>query len=75
MKDFANRTIRGLLWGLLLGTAAVLGFRVVTGLIGTTARAFLRAHIPTSLSAAVAGVSRFWLFIVVVAISFLLLAV
>jgi len=74
MKNFANRKIRGLLSGLLLGTAASLGFRVVTGLIGTTASAFLRAHIPTSLSAAVADVSRFWLFILVVAVSFLLLA-
>lgn len=72
--NFATRTFRGLLCGLLLGTAVALGFRVVTGLVGTTARAFLRAHIPNTLSAAVAGVSRFWLFIAVVAVSFLLLA-
>jgi hypothetical protein len=72
MKDFANRAIRGLLCGLLLGTAAALGIRAAAGLVGT-AKIFLRTHIPTTILAAVDHVPRFWLSIVVVAVSFLLL--
>jgi hypothetical protein len=74
MMAFASRTIRGLLCGLLFGTTAALGIRVVAGLIGTTARLFVRSHIPTLLLVAVARISHFWLFIVAVAVSFLLLA-
>jgi hypothetical protein len=75
MKEFSKRSIRALLCGSLLGTAAALAFRVAIGLIKTPLRSFVRALVPTSLSLAVTGVSRFWLFVIVIAVSFLLLGV
>jgi hypothetical protein len=72
MKDFANRTIRGLLCGLLLGTTVALVIRVAAGLVGT-AQALLRTHTPSPMFVAVNGVSRLWFSVVVVAVSFLLL--
>jgi hypothetical protein len=72
MKDFANRTIRGILSGVLFGASTALGILVGATLVKTT-QTFLRTHIPALLFVAVAGVSRFRLFTVVVAVSFLLL--
>jgi predicted KAP-like P-loop ATPase len=72
MRDFANRTIRDVLLGLLLGAATALGIRVAAGFIGT-GQAYLKHHIAASLLVAVTRVSHFWLLTAVVGVCLLLL--